>query len=227
MLSLLCIIVAVFLVWSCAAVGSGVWVRAYCRGARDRGSIALTFDDGAGAETGRVLDVLKRRGVEAAFFLIGERAQAAPETVRRIVGEGHVAGIHSYSHRPSFPLLGRRKMIAEIVLTAEAIETATGLRPRLFRPPFGVTNPTVARAVGHCGVDTIGWSVRSLDTLGRPQERTLRRIARRLESGSIVLLHDDRAGCAALVESVLDEAARRGLKIERVDKMLNIKAYED
>lgn len=224
---LLCIIAAAFLAWSCAAVGSGVWLRTRCRGARDCGAIALTFDDGVGIETGRVLDVLKRRGVEAAFFLIGERAQAAPDTVRRIVGEGHVAGIHSYSHRPTFPMLGSGSMVAEIEHTAEAIEKAAGVRPRLFRPPFGVTNPTVARAVKRCGVDAIGWSIRSFDTVGRPQERTLRRIARRLEGGSIVLLHDDREGCAALVEAVLDEAVRRGLKIERVDRILDIKAYEN
>src|SRR5262249_54954388 len=110
------------------------------RGRKSERLAALTFDDGPDAEhTPRVLDILRRERVTATFFLIGRRAAAAPDVARRIVGEGHELGNHTWSHR-SLWLLGPRDTEREIVQGHEAIDRAAGSAPRFFRAPWGMTN---------------------------------------------------------------------------------------
>lgn len=213
-----------FAVWASACVGSGVWVRALCRVRTVRRAVALTFDDGPHpVYTPAVLDVLARHGVRATFFVIGEKAEAHPEIVRRMVAEGHLVGNHTYNHSGRFPLMARARMEDEIGRCDEAIERITGRRPTLFRPPFGVTNPTLARALRRYGHTVAGWDVRSLDTVSRrSRERIFERVRRRLRSGSAVLLHDDRAGSDALVEMILNHLEHNGWKVERFDKLFGL-----
>jgi len=235
-----------------ADISSGVWVRALCRAEQPtadparadiiranghragnphpkhtrtdgpRKAIALTFDDGPHPEhTPRVLDVLARRGVLATFFVVGERAAAHPDLVRRMVAEGHAVGNHTQSHSAGFPLLGTELMRRDIELCDNEIERLTGTRPALFRPPFGVTNPPLARALD--GRTVAGWDVRSLDTVARwPREKVCRRVIRRLSPGSVVLLHDDRAGADRLVEMILDYTEQSGYTVARFDELFGI-----
>lgn len=210
-------------VYASASIRSGVYIRALCWKRTDRRVVALTFDDGVDpVQTPRVLDVLRRHGVQSAFFLIGERAERHPELVRRMVQEGHLVGNHSYRHGGCFPLLGVRKMEAELRRTDEVLSGITGQPVTLFRPPFGVTNPTVARAVKKFGYRTVGWSVRSLDTMGRSSEWVVRRIARRLKPGAVILLHDDRPGSDRLLELVLEQIEREKYTVERLDRLFEI-----
>lgn len=206
-------------VYASASIRSGVYVRALCRKRTDRRAVALTFDDGVDGEwTPRVLDMLQRHGVEATFFLIGERAERHPDLVQRMVNEGHLVGNHSYRHGGCFPLLSRRKMVEELRRTDEVLSGSTGRPVTLFRPPFGVTNPTVAWVVKKFGYRTVGWSIRSLDTMGRPS-RVVRRIARRLKPGAVILLHDDRPDSDRLLEMVLKRIGRERYTVERLDKL--------
>lgn len=210
-------------VWASADIGSGVYVKALCRARTTRRAVALTFDDGPHPDfTPRVLDVLKRHGVQAVFFVVGERAGAHPEIVKRIVDEGHLVGNHTYSHSGNFPLMGRAQMEDETGRCDAAIERITGRRPTLFRPPFGVTNPTLARALG--GRYTVaGWDIRSLDTIARrPRERVFERVRRRVRPGSVVLLHDDREGGDRLLEMILNDLERNDYKVERFDKLFGL-----
>ena len=210
-------------VYASASIRSGVYIRALCRKRTDRRAVALTFDDGVDpVQTPRVLDVLRRHRIEAAFFLIGERAERHPDVVRRMVREGHLVGSHSCRHGGGFPLSGLAKMEEELRRTDEILSGITGRPVTLFRPPFGVTNPTVARAVKKFGYRTVGWSIRSLDTMGRPPERVVRRIARRLKPGAVILLHDDRPGSDRLLELVLERIEREKYTVERLDRLFEM-----
>lgn len=170
-ITILCMLVivlsiTVFMVWASASIRSGVYVRAFCREKTDRKVVYLTFDDGPHPpETERVLDVLRERGARATFFLIGSKVSGNEAVLRRMLEEGHALGLHTYSHAGTFPLLSFDKMLADVNDGKRAVESVAGKKISLFRPPFGVTNPTIAKVIRTLGLQTVGWDVRSFDTM--------------------------------------------------------------
>lgn len=170
-IAILCILaivlsITVFMVWASASIRSGVYVRAFCREKTDRKVVYLTFDDGPHPpETERVLDVLRERGARATFFLIGSKVSGNEAVLLRMLEEGHALGLHTYSHAGTFPLLSFDKMLADVNEGKRAVESVAGKKISLFRPPFGVTNPTIAKVVRTLGLRTVGWDVRSFDTM--------------------------------------------------------------
>jgi peptidoglycan/xylan/chitin deacetylase (PgdA/CDA1 family) len=204
-------------------IRSGVYVKALCRAKTTREVVALTFDDGPHPDyTPRILDVLARHGVKTTFFVVGEKAEAHPEIVRRIVAEGHLVGNHTYSHSTRFPWMSERKMKEEIHRCDVVLKKTTGERPVLFRPPFGVTNPTLARSLRR-DFTVAGWDVRSFDTMSRwPRTKVFERVLRRIKPGSVVLLHDDRAEGDVLLEMILNHIEQNGYTVERFDKLFGL-----
>lgn len=170
-IAILCILaivlsLTVFMVWASASIRSGVYVRAFCREKTDRKVVYLTFDDGPHPpETERVLDVLRERGARATFFLIGSKVSGNEAVLRRMLEEGHALGLHTYSHAGTFPLLSFDKMLADVNEGKRAVKSVAGKKISLFRPPFGVTNPTIAKVIRTLGLQTVGWDVRSFDTM--------------------------------------------------------------
>lgn len=221
------LLAAVLLVRGSASVRASWYLRMRCRARRAGRRVALTFDDGPDPQrTPAVLDLLARQGVRATFFVVGARAEAHPELVRRIVAEGHVVGNHSYTHSWRFPLRSLGRTVEELRRTGEVLHRITGRQPRLFRPPFGVTNPTIARAVRRLGLDPVGWSIRSLDTMGQSPERVAARILRRLHPGAVILLHDRCAGSERLVGLLVEGLRSRGLEPVTLPELFDIEAYE-
>lgn len=221
------LLAAVLLVRGSASVRASWYLRMRCRARRAGRRVALTFDDGPDPQrTSAVLDLLARQGVRATFFVVGARAEAHPELVRRMVAEGHVVGNHSYTHSWRFPLRSLGRTVEELRRTGEVLHRITGRQPRLFRPPFGVTNPTIARAVRRLGLDPVGWSIRSLDTMGQSPERVAARILRRLHPGAVILLHDRCAGSERLIGLLVEGLRSRGLEPVTLPELFDIEAYE-
>ena len=126
-----------------------------------RDGFALTYDDGPDPEsTPPLLDLLAERGAKATFFLIGDKARAHPEIVKRLVDEGHEIANHSQSHRPMLNFRLRGGMRREIGACQETLANVAGLRPRYYRPPCGLTNPFVTLAAHDLGMSVVGWNVR-------------------------------------------------------------------
>lgn len=217
----------IFLVWASADVGSNIYVKSHCKGHTEERCIALTFDDGPHAtNTAKVLEVLKRHNIRATFFLIGKNVQENPALAREIDEEGHIVANHTYSHGATYPLGNRQKIEREIAACSKAIYSATGRRPRLFRPPFGVTTPGMGRAIRGLNLSTIGWSIRSYDTMSRPtRESIVQGILKKLHPGAIILLHDRCDGAEELLEMLITEATQRGYHFVALDEMLNTKVY--
>lgn len=210
--------VTAFLVWACATISSGVWLKAECRGRR--GSVYLTFDDGP--EPGRteeILEILAGRNAKAVFFLIGDKVEGNEDLVRKILAGGHGIGLHSCCHSWKFPLMTAGRMTEDLERCRTMLENVKGSSVTLFRPPFGVVNPTVAKVVRKLGLRTIGWSIRTLDTsLLRKEggmERILEKIDRKLEDGAVILLHDRLEGSGELLRAVLDRIESRGYSCGR------------
>lgn len=200
------------------------YLRSRHRGT-DPHAIALTFDDGPAAETAAILDILKREGVPAAFFTIGKNAAAYPELVRRWDAEGHLIGNHSYLHGFHFDWKSGRAMAKELEQTNEVVRQITGKTPKLFRPPYGVTNPNVAKAVRFTGMTSVGWSIRSFDTTAKDEQQLLRRILGHLRGGDIILLHDSMPVTRQILTSLIQTARQKGFTFVPLNQLLDLEAY--
>ena len=194
----LAVIAALSLGWF-ALVTTGVvfpWLEMYARvvsrGPAGSARVALTFDDGPNpVTTRRVLEVLAPTRHRATFFVLGEKARRHPDVVREIHAGGHTLGIHGDFHDRLHSFRMPRTVRDEIVRAADAVEAATGARPRFFRPPLGHTSVTTIRGVRLAGVTLIGWSSRGFDGIrGRSLEAVVERVSRTLIDGAIVMLHD-------------------------------------
>lgn len=196
------------------------------KGDEHSNSIALTFDDGPiPGRTEKILEILKLHKVPAAFFCIGNRVADNPVLTRRIYDAGHLIGNHSYWHNATFDLQTAGKIGKELIDTDQTILEAIGAKPNFFRPPYGVTNPMVAKAVKKGGYKTIGWSVRSFDTVIKDSSVLMNRITKSLKGGDVILLHDYSNTTLEILPALLDHITELGLKIVRVDELLNEKAY--
>ncbi len=222
------VVVNIFMVWASADVGSNIYVKAHCKGTNRDRCVALTFDDGPDAEnTAKVLNVLKRHNIRATFFLIGKNVDEHTALAARMVEEGHIVANHTYTHSSKFPLGSRAKVEQEITQCSEAIYSATGLRPQLFRPPFGVTTPNIGKASRGLRQEVIGWSIRSYDTMSRPtRESVVKGVMKKIHPGAIILLHDRCDGAEVLLERLITECTQRGYRFVALDELLNIQVYE-
>ena len=208
------------------------WLEMYApvvsRGPAGRARVALTFDDGPHpVTTRRVLETLAPTRHRATFFVLGEKVRRHPDVVHEIHAAGHSVGIHGDFHDRLHSFRMPWTVRDEIVRAGDAVEGATGVRPRFFRPPMGHTSVTTVRGVRLAGVTLIGWSSRGFDGIRRRSlEAVVERVGRTLADGEIVMLHDaaehddyEPAGVRALPQLValLDE---RGLTSVGLDALL-------
>lgn len=215
-------IVVAFLIYASANIRSGVYIKTLNSNKAKEKSIALTFDDGPDSiQTEKVLDILKEYNVSACFFCIGNKIDGNENILKRIVDEGHLIGNHTFSHSPTFTMQPFTKVSNELLVCEKEIERVIIDKVQLFRPPFGVTNPVIAKAVRKLNYTTIGWNVRSLDTC-KSIDKSLKHIRQKLKGGSIVLLHDPLPQSEVLLRNLLDYSIEQGYKIERVDKLLDL-----
>jgi peptidoglycan/xylan/chitin deacetylase (PgdA/CDA1 family) len=173
------------------------WTRLPARAAA-RGEVALSLDDGPDPEvTPRVLALLERRGAQATFFCIGERAARQPALVRAMVDAGHCVENHTLRHRHDFALLGPRRFLQEIGAAQETLAALAGVAPRFFRAPAGMRNPFLDYAHTRLGLQLVRWTRRGYDTRNADADDVLARLTRELAAGDILLLHDGHARRAA------------------------------
>lgn len=208
-----------------ARVSSSFFIDTRWRGATTQPHIALTFDDGPVPATPALLEILRRHEARATFFCIGQRARQQPEVLRQLDAAGHLLGNHTFTHHFFIDLFSTSRLRAELRDTDAAIAAATGRRPRLFRPPYGVTTPNLARAIRREGHQCIGWSVRSLDTLVQDPAQLLASMVRALAPGAVFLFHDTSAATAAMLDEFLQQARARGFRVVPLDELLGVTAY--
>ncbi len=191
------------------------------RAAVDRGEVALTFDDGPDPETTpRVLDILDAAGMQASFFLVGERVERQSALAREIVLRGHSVENHSHRHSPWFAFYGVGRARRDIERAQGAIAEATGSAPRYFRAPFGIRSPLLEPALAAAGLQYVSWTRRGFDTVDRDATKVFGRLARGLAAGDVLLLHDstvnrarsDAAVVLPTVRALLVRLRERGLK---------------
>lgn len=154
-------------------------------------SVAITFDDGPHPEgTPRMLEALAATGMTATFFLVGEQVAKRPALARLIVSQGHAIGLHGYAHRPH-PLRKPHELAEDFDRGLAAIEDATGTRPRLHRPPFGIYSAASLRLAHERELQPLLWSKWGKDwrKVTTP-EQIVRRVTSGVTAGDVILLHD-------------------------------------
>lgn len=181
-----------------------------------RGTVYLTFDDGPDPRwTPQVLAVLRRHGVPAVFFQVGQNAAAHPELVARVRSEGHLVGNHTWSHEKLTDL--RDRAIGDQL---DRTDAALGGRVRCVRPPYGATDPRVAEVIGARGQRAVLWDVDPQDWARPGADRIVRRVLGQVHDGALVLMHDgggDRRQTVAALEQVITRLEERGYTFGLLD----------
>ncbi|MEO7728909.1 MAG: polysaccharide deacetylase family protein [Burkholderiales bacterium] len=169
-----------------------------------RAEVCLTFDDGPDPQvTPRVLDLLDRHGAKASFFCIGEKAAAYPEMVREIARRGHSVENHTQRHPYAFAFYGLAGLRREIAAAQTVIAGITGRAPRFFRAPAGFRSPLLDPVLAGCGMLYVSWTRRGYDSVRRDPAPVLRRLARGLAAGDVLVLHDGARARTAAGEPVV------------------------
>jgi len=169
-----------------------MYSRMISRGPTGSRRVALTFDDGPNPVTTRcVLETLRSTRHRATFFVLGTKARRHPDVLREIHAGGHTLGVHGDRHDRLHSFRMPWVVRWEILRAIRAVEVATGVCPRFFRPPLGHTSITSVRGARLAGVTLVSWSLRGYDGVrGRSPEAVVERVARALTDGAIVMLHD-------------------------------------
>lgn len=196
------------------SVKHSAFLKSICRIRTKEKIVFLSFDDGPSDQfTPVILDTLKRNNLQAVFFCIGIQSELYPELVRRISGEGHRIGNHTYSHDWLNALKPSGSIASEINHTKDVLFKITGNQTNLFRPPFGITNPSIAKALKSLGMHSVGWDIRSFDTMSNDSQKLIHRICSRLRPGSIILLHDNREITSRILDELIKTIQKKGYKI--------------
>lgn len=218
---------SVFLFYGSFFVCSNFYMKVICSGDTTEKKIAISFDDGPDRDyTPELLNYLKSEGIKATFFLIGNKVQEQPDLAKRIYAEGHLIGNHSWSHSAFFDIYSAAKVRKEIAQTNSIINATLGVQPAIFRPPYGVTNPSIKKAVVNSEMTAMGWTIRSYDSnLNTPPETIIRNVTEKIAPGAVILFHDTNPATVKIVSGVIGKAQEKGFEIVRLDELTKTKAY--
>jgi len=202
------------------------------RGGPHERLVSITFDDGPNPiYTPKILDILREKGVKATFFVVGRQVEKYPDVARRVVEEGHDIGNHTYSHRELVPST-RRIVLNQVRKADRAIQKATGVKTRLFRPPRGMYGNALRKILREEGYRIILWTVSTADWSGISAKAILRRIKLYVRRGGIILFHDSgalfrnegasRENTVQALPMVIDYLWEKGFEIVPISEMLKM-----
>lgn len=189
--------------------------------------IALTFDDGPDpVKTEQILDLLKQYNAKATFFVVGNKVERYPKTIKRELAEGHEIANHTYSHVYFNRSVNPTTVQNEIVKTQQVLEKVTGTKTNLFRPPGGFYNDRSVNITKNLGYTTILWSWhQDTNDWRRPGvDYIVNKVLNNARNGDIVLMHDYNPGTDQTVQAVskiLPVLAERGYKFVTVSELMH------
>jgi len=137
------------------------------------------------------------------------KSHTHPNPDKQMVTEGHQIGNHSFSHDHWIDIWSTKKVMEDFTNCQKLIESYQPVS-KLFRPPYGVTNPNIAKAVKSLKLQSIGWNIRSYDTSIKDVERIKQRVLSQLKPGSIILLHDRLNFMPELLEELIPAIKEEG-----------------
>ncbi|WP_338554601.1 polysaccharide deacetylase family protein [Paenibacillus sp. KS-LC4] len=185
--------------------------------------VALTFDDGPdGRYTPAILDILKKKGVKATFFVVGVQVKKDPEVLQRIVDEGHEIGNHT-THHKDLTKLTKSQIWEEITTTDKLIQDVVGFAPNRVRAPYGAVNSTVKQLMKEKGRELVSWNVDTRDWAGTSVAVMKRNISEHTKPGGIILMHSFGGkgikNTVDMLPDVIDSLHKKGYTFVTIDEM--------
>lgn len=194
--------------------------------ARDNKCASLTFDAAWGNEdTQDLIDILGRYNIKATFFIVGDWVVKYPESVKALHDAGHDVMSHSDDHA-HFTKLSESQIVENLTACNDKIEKITGVKPTLFRCPYGEYDDNVIKTVNSIGMTAIQWDVDSLDWKGISASEITQRVVSRVVSGSIVLFHNAAENTPEALPSIIEALMQDGYELVPVSQLLLTGEYE-
>lgn len=194
----------------------------------DRGEekiCSLTFDAAwDDADTDKLIEILDKYNVKATFFIVGSWVEKYPQSVKKFYDKGHEIANHSDTH-PHINNLSEQMITEEIKKCDDKIQALTGVRPNLFRGPYGEYNNTVIKAAESVGHKVIQWNIDSLDWQELSAEEITTRVLKRMSPGSIMLFHNGAKNTPAALPVILDKLTADGYKIVPASELIYHDSY--
>ncbi len=186
--------------------------------------VALTFDDGPGPYTDRLLQILKDDDAKATFFLIGNKVAANPAGAQRIVEAGMEVGNHTWEH-PNMTTIPPEDIASQLSKASDAIRAATGQTPKLWRPAGGLTDDQVNQVAAQQGLAAILWDVIPFDWINDSNTAATRyMLTSQIKPGSVVLFHDTYSSTVDLVYQFIPVLKANGYHLVTVNQLLGQRA---
>jgi len=207
-------------------IDANFFIDSVCSKIDNKKICAISFDDGPSHHTLEILKILKKKEIKAAFFCIGKQITTRESVFQQIHQQGHLIGNHSFSHHLLFDFFSSKTMLNDLQRMDSVMANLIGLQPKLFRPPFGVTNPWLNKAIKKGNYISIGWNIRSMDTVINDENKLLNKVMKSLRPGAIYLFHDTNKTTLAILPEFIEQVIANGYRIERLDRMLNLPAYK-
>ena len=203
-----------------AEMARGINYYKIIRGNTKKRQIALTFDDGPHpAFTPKLLALLRKEGVKATFFVVGEMAQRYPNLVRAEIADGHCVGNHTY-HHVNLTKIPEQDVATEIKACNDVIKQITGHTPRLFRPPGGDYDKGVIEAAESMGYTTVLWTDDPGDYASPGEKLITSRILKHVSNGGIILIHDGIEQTYDILPELIHTLKKEGYTFVTVDEMM-------
>jgi peptidoglycan-N-acetylglucosamine deacetylase len=195
-------------------------------------AIALTFDDGPDPYlTHDILAILDKYRIKATFFVSGRRVREYPGIVRKCFEQGHLIACHDYTHSPwaNFRMTGR--LVRDLSLARQEIYRCIGMTPNFYRPPMGLMNPHVPKALRRMKMICVGWSARAVDAGNRRRDgiKKIHLLAR--NGGQVVLLHDVlprpefKGVILHEIDMLCESLSSQGLTAYTIEEMFSLPGY--
>lgn len=182
--------------------------------------IALTFDDGPDEEvTPQILKTLKKYNAKATFFMLVSSVEKNPKLAKQIAKDGHEIANHSYSHA-NLTQIKRSRIEKELIQSKETIESITGAKIKLFRPPYGNYNQAVLDLANDSDQKVIMWSVDPQDWKHRNKHKIYENVMYYVKPGSIVLMHDIHQATADALPKLLKQLKDDGFEFVTVSELI-------
>ncbi|HVQ49141.1 MAG TPA: polysaccharide deacetylase family protein [Mycobacterium sp.] len=182
--------------------------------------VALTFDDGPSPYTDRLLQILNDNDAKSTFFLIGNKVAANPAGAKRIADAGMEVGNHTWEH-PNMTTIPPEDIPAQFSKANDAIQAATGQRPKLTRTAGGLINDAVLAAAKNQGLADINWDVIPFDWANDANTAATRyMLMTQIKPNSVVLFHDTYSSTVDLVEQFIPVLKHNGYHMVTVSQLL-------
>lgn len=191
----------------------------------DKPMVALTFDDGPGKDTKRILKLLKKYKGRATFCVLGNRVEQYSGTIKQMNKQGCQVMGHSWDHK-LLTKLSKAKIEKQLSRTADAIEDVTGEKPDMYRPPYGGLNKNVKAVSKELGQSILMWSLDTLDWKYRNANTINGKVMSGVRDGSIILCHDIHSTTADAMEKTIPALVKAGYQLVTVEELMDAKGIK-